>query len=151
MRAVFNAAIEAELIAKSPVRRIRLQRARTRHRPTLTPDELLRLAGAIQPRYRALVVVAGVLGLRWSEAIGLRVADINFFGRTVTVNQTISEVAGKLTVAPTKSHSSLRTMSVPQFVLDELAAHLAQYRKGCAPRMQGRKRCRRSIQPSNVA
>lgn len=43
-------------------------------RPTLTADELLRLADAVPPRYRARVLLAGTVGLRWGEAIGLLVS-----------------------------------------------------------------------------
>lgn len=128
LRAVFNAAVEADLIARSPVRAVRLAKAVGRARPTLTPEELFRLADAIGPRFRALVLVAGTLGLRWSEAVGLRVADVNFLGRTITVTQTLAEVAGRLEVAPVKSRSSLRTLSVPGFLLEELANHIATQR-----------------------
>lgn len=126
LRAVFNAAVDSELLGRSPVRNIRTARADPRERPTLTMDEILRLADAIPQRYRALVLVGAVLGLRWSEAIGLRVSDVDFLRRTLTVNQTISEVEGRLNVAPTKSRKSKRTMSVPQFVIDELARHAAR-------------------------
>jgi integrase len=126
LRAVFNAAVEADVIARSPVRGLRMRNGDARERPTLTPDELERLATAIGPRYRALVLVAGVLALRWSEAIGLRVCDISFLGRSLSVRQTISEVEGRLQVAETKSRASRRTLAVPQFLLDELSAHLAR-------------------------
>ncbi len=86
------------------------------------------MADAIGPRFRALVLVAGTLGLRWSEAIGLRVADVNFLGRTVTVSQTLAEVGGRLEVAPAKSRSSVRTLSVPGFLLEELADHISTQR-----------------------
>lgn len=129
IRAVFNAAVEAEILTRSPVRAIRTSRAENRDRPTLTIEEILRLADAIDDRYRALVLVGAVLGLRWSEAIGLRVSDVDFLRRTLTVSQTISEVEGRLNVAPTKSRKSRRTMSVPQFVIDELARHAADFRR----------------------
>lgn len=128
LRAVFNAAVESDLIGRSPVRAVRLAKAVGRARPTLTPEELFRLADAIGPRFRALVLVAGTLGLRWSEAVGLRVADVNFLGRTITVSQTLAEVGGRLEVAPAKSRSSLRTLSVPGFLLAELADHIATQR-----------------------
>jgi integrase len=127
IRAVFNAAVEAEILARSPVRGIRIAKSENRERPTLTMDEILRLADAVGDRYRALVLVGGVLGLRWSEAIGLRVSDVDFLRRTLTVWQTISEVEGRLNVAPTKSRKSGRTMSVPRFVIDELAQHVARF------------------------
>lgn len=129
LRAVSNAAVEAELLGRSPVRSIRTAKADSRERPTLTMDEILRLVDAIGERYRALVLIGAVLGLRWSEAIGLRVDDVDFLHRTLTVNQTISEVEGRLAIAPTKSRKSKRTMSVPQFVIDELAAHAARFER----------------------
>lgn len=124
LRAVLNAAVDADVIARSPLRGVRVRKGEARERPTLTPEELQRLADAIGPRYRALVLVAGVIGLRWSEAIGLRVRDIDFLQRAIHVRQTISEVEGHLAVAETKSRSSRRTLAIPQFLVDELAAHL---------------------------
>lgn len=96
LRAVLNAAVEADLIGRSPVRGLRLSKGQRRERVTLTPEQLLALADAVGPRYRALILVGGTLGLRWSEAIALRVCDIDFLRRTVTVAQTISEVNGRL-------------------------------------------------------
>jgi integrase len=127
IRAVFNAAVEADILARSPVRAIRTAKTESRDRPTLTMVEILRLADAIGDRYRPLVLVGAVLGLRWSEAIGLRVSDVDFLRRTLTVSQTLSEVEGRLDVAPTKSRKSRRTMSVPKFVIDELARHAANF------------------------
>lgn len=130
VRAVFNAAVDADLIARSPVRGIRRTNGEAKRRPTLTPDELLDLADAIGPRYRVLVLVAGVLGLRWSEAIGLRLGDIDSTAGTITVSQTVAEVAGQVEIAPTKSRASRRTLSVPRFLLDELAAHVQRHGGG---------------------
>jgi integrase len=127
VRAVFNAAVDAEILARSPVRAIRTAKAEPRDRPTLTMEEILRLADSIGERYRSLVLVGAILGLRWSEAIGVRVSDVDFLRRALTVSQTISEVEGRLSVAPTKSRKSRRMMSVPQFVIDELARHAAAY------------------------
>lgn len=123
LRAVMNAAADADVIARSPVRGVRAKKGEARERPTLKPEELERFADAIGPRYRALVLVAGVLGLRWSEPIGLRVRDVDHTQRTIHIRQAISEVEGRLSVSETKSRSSRRTICVPQFLIDELAAH----------------------------
>lgn len=128
LRAVLNAAVEADLIGRSPLRGLRSSKSNRRERVTLTPDQLLALADAVGPRYRALVLLGGTLGLRWSEAIALRVRDIDFLRRTITVAQTISEVNGKHETAETKSTASARTLSVPQFLLDAVAEHLATQR-----------------------
>lgn len=123
--ALFAAAVEADLIQRSPVRprSLALERPARRPRPTLTPGELQRLADAVPLRYRALVLVAGVLGLRWSEAIGLRVVGVDFLRRTLTVAQTVEEVAGRVRVVDlTNTDASRRTMSVPGVLIDELGA-----------------------------
>jgi integrase len=134
--ALFKHAEDCEYIDRSPVRRARLgmPERQVRERPMLTPAELLRLADEIEPRYRALVLVGGALGLRWSEAIGLRIRDLNLADGTVTVAQTVQEVAGKVSiVAATKSASSRRTLTVPRFLLDVLEAHIAEFRPGAGP------------------
>jgi integrase len=115
LRAVLNAAVAADLISRSPVRSIKLETAAPCERPTLTPEQLDALASEVPGRYRALVLLAGVVGLRWSELVGLRAGSINFLARTVTISETISEVGGRHAVAITKSKSSGRTLSVPAF------------------------------------
>jgi integrase len=132
LKAILNAAVEADLIARSPIRAIRVTSGPPRERPTLTLNELARLA-AVDARYRALILSAGVLGLRWSEAIGLRIGDVDFLRRTLTVRQTMAEVDGRFHVADTKTRSSRRTLSVPAFLIDELAEHLATHRHGTGP------------------
>ena len=95
----------------------------------MTPSDLERLAQAVPHRYRALILVAGVLGLRWGEAVALRVRDLDFLRRTVTVAQVIEEVAGHLeVVTDAKTTASLRTLTAPPFLVDELALHLASHR-----------------------
>ncbi|GAC1545915.1 MAG: site-specific integrase [Acidimicrobiales bacterium] len=130
VRAVLNAAVDADLLIRSPARKIALPKVRPPDRQPLTAKELLRLADAVDARYRALVLVGGVLGLRWGESIGLRLCDIDFMRRTVTVAQVVEEVAGQLRVLPgqAKTAGSLRTITAPPFLIDALALHLAEYR-----------------------
>ena len=124
LKSVTNAAIDADLLARSPVRNLRLSSGPPRRRPTLTPGELSHLAEAMPPTFRALVLTAGLLGLRWSEAAGLRVRDVDFLHRAIPVHQTLAEVGGIVEVAPTKSRASRRTLSAPPFLIDELEVDL---------------------------
>ncbi|MDQ1394502.1 MAG: hypothetical protein QOF30_3479 [Acidimicrobiaceae bacterium] len=131
--AVFNAAVDAEIIGRSPARKAALPRVRPPEKAHLTAAELLRLAGEVPSCYRALVLVGGVLGLRWEEAIGLRVRHIDFLRRSGTVAQTVEEVAGHLTVvAQAKSEAGLRSMTAPAFLTEELVRHLAEHRPATA-------------------
>lgn len=130
LRALFNAAVESDRLPRSPVRVRSLDLGPTlrTQRPTLTAEQLLRLADEVPERYSALVLVAGVLGLRWSEAIALRVRDIDFLRRTLTVSQTIEEVAGKLrAIEATKTKASRRTMTVPPFLIERLSHVVASH------------------------
>ena len=131
LRAVFNAAVHGDLLGRSPCRNVALPRVRPPDRVVLSPVELDQLADAVPSRYRALILVAGVLGLRWGEAVGLRVRDVDFLRRTVTVAQTVEEVGGQLRpVTEAKTRSSLRTMATPPFLIDVLADHLSVHRAG---------------------
>ncbi len=130
LKAVLNAAVDADLIDRSPARKVALPRVLPRDRQLLTPEELLRLADEVPELYRALILVGGVLGLRWGEAIGLRVCDIDLLRGSVTVAQTVEEVAGQVRVMPgvAKTTGSLRTLAAPSFLIDEIAQHLKQHR-----------------------
>jgi integrase len=133
LRAVLNAAVDADLIARSPARKIALPRVLPPERATLTAEELVHLADELPAHYRCILLVGGVLGLRWGEAVALRVRDVDFLRRTVTVAQVVEEVAGHLTVvAEAKARASLRTMTAPSFLVEALARHLVEHRPGAA-------------------
>lgn len=133
LRALFNAAVDADILGRSPCRKIALPRAKPPARVAVSPGELERLASKVPARYRALILVGGVLGLRWGESVGLRVRDVDFLRRTITIAQTVEETSGHLRIVPeAKSNAGLRTLSAPAFVIDEIAAHLATYRQAAA-------------------
>ena len=67
-------------------------------------------------RYRSLVLLLGTAGLRWGEAAGLRVADIDFLRRKVLVHQ--NATGGTVETLKGGEH---RTLVLAQYVIDELA------------------------------
>ena len=85
-------------------------------------------------RYQALVLLAGTVGLRWGEAIGLSVRDVDFLRRRLSVRQTVEEVSGHVQiVASTKTEASRRSFALPAFLVEQIAAHLAQHRPDAGP------------------
>lgn len=61
--------------------------------------------------------------------IALRVRDIDFTRQTITVAQTVEELAGHPAIVPEgKRPARLRTMAAPAFLLDRTGPHLATYR-----------------------
>jgi integrase len=124
LRAILNAAVEADLIRRSPCRGIRMPPPKRREIRFVSPIELERLADAVPLEYRPMVYVAGVLGLRWSEVAGLRVGRIDLSARTLSVVETLAEVEGQVAFAEVKSPASRRTISMPRFLTSMLAKHL---------------------------
>ena len=69
---IMSLAEEDGIIQATPCRRISLPPVVIDERRFLTAAEVERLAGTIDPRYRALIYIASYLGLRWHEIAGLR-------------------------------------------------------------------------------
>lgn len=124
LRAILAAAVEAELIARTPCRGVHLPPDERAERAVLSVDDLARLADAMALEYRPVVYLGGVLGLRWSEVAGLRVRRVNFFRGCVEVAETLAEVEGHLIPAGPKSAAGRRTLAVPGFLMDMLGDHL---------------------------
>lgn len=126
IRAIFNAAVDADLIARTPCRSVKLPRPDPTAHRILDPAELRRLAEAVPIDYRAMVYLAGVLGLRFGECAGLRIGRLDFFRKTLTVAESLGEVGGELVAGSPKSRASRRTLAVPEPLMELLAAHLAR-------------------------
>jgi integrase len=70
--------------------------------------------------------IGAVLGLRWSEVAGLRVGAIDMLQRKLTVAEAITrDSRGRPVVDTPKSTAGLRTIAMPEALVDLLAEHLA--------------------------
>jgi integrase len=122
--AVLEAAIQAGALVRNPAAGIRLPPSRSREMHFLSAAEVERLAQAITPPYGTLVRFAAYTGLRAGEIAALRVKRLDLLRGTVRVVESASEVGGRLISGPTKTHAE-RTVRLPRFLCDELAAYLA--------------------------
>ena len=77
-------------LVRSPCRNIRLPAVGRSKRHDLTPADVAKIAEVMPDRYRPMVWVGGVLGLRWSEVIGLKVGYLDLAGGTLTVAESIT-------------------------------------------------------------
>lgn len=117
---VLSDAVTARRLAANPAKGIEsLPRKTTRRHVYLTADEVHRLA-AEAGEHRALVLVLAFCGLRWGEAIALRVRDIEFLKRRLVVSENAVQLGVDHAVGVTKGRKT-RSMPVPSFVLDELS------------------------------
>jgi integrase len=126
VRAIFSYAVANDWLARSPCRNIRLPALTRSKRHDLTPDDIGTIAASMPDRYRVMVWVGGVLGLRWSEVIGLKVACVDLVGGTLTVAESITRgFGGQLVTGPPKSSAGNRTVTLPSTIVGLLSQHLA--------------------------
>src|ERR1035437_8166696 len=121
---MFAAAVDDRIVAASPCHQIRLPRDDRPEVIAPSVEQITALAGAVSPRYRALVVLLAGSGLRIGEALGLQVSDVDFLRRMVKVERKRLQ-SGR--IGPPKTLKCARTVPLGQVVVDELAAHLAAY------------------------
>jgi integrase len=128
MRALFTAAMDADLIGRSPCRGLKVPAAPPADEVgrALASDEVWALHQAMDDRYRAAVLVGALTGLRISEILGLQVGDLDLLRATLSVRRALVDTAGRLSVTPPKSKAGQRTMALPAVLVEELAAHMAR-------------------------
>lgn len=127
LRAILNEAANAGLIEKAPAT-IKHMNSKTKERPIITLDELIKLANSVPDKYRAAVLIAGTCGLRAGELFGLRRRDVDISRATIRVSQAVVSVPGKgAIVGPPKTKTSNRLIAVPTSLLEMLQAHLINH------------------------
>jgi integrase len=126
LRAALNAAVNAELLARSPARGIKLPQTPKTDVVTLRPAELHRLAAALPDRWGPMVYVAGTCGLRFSEVAGLRVGRVDLAHLRLQVVETTPQVGGDR--AQPKTAAGRRTVPMPALIAEVLDGHLHRYR-----------------------
>jgi integrase len=111
----------------NPCEGVELPSPATAEQRFLSPAEIELLASEIEPRFRALVLLAAYGGLRFGELGGLRRKRMDVLRGRVTVAETLVEVNGELSFGEPKTKRSRRTAPLPRRIVKELDAHLARY------------------------
>jgi integrase len=125
LAAIFNYAVAADWLARSPCRSIKLPSASVTRRRLLSPDDVAALAEAMDERYRPMVWLGAVLGWRWEEVAGLRVRAVDMLRGTNTVFETnIRDAKGRPVSGQPKSQASGRTVALPDGLVEVLASHM---------------------------
>lgn len=62
-------------------------------------------------------------GLRIGELLALEYGDISFEGCTLSVSKSYQHINGKDVITPPKTPKSIRTVSIPEFLRDELKVY----------------------------
>lgn len=128
LRAMLTTAEEDRLIPRNPCKIKGAGHERSVERPLLTTEQVLDIAATIEPRYRALVLLAAYGSLRRGELFGLRRRHVNELRGTVTVEGQAQRLTGQgRVIRQPKSDAGLRTVTIPAGVMAELVAHMNTY------------------------
>ena len=92
----------------------------------LSAREVALLADAIEPRYATLVYFLAYAGVRIGEAAALKIDKLDLLRGYVTIEDTLSEVAGRLSIGPTKTGNK-RRVTLPPFLRAILADYIPRY------------------------
>ena len=125
LASILDDAVRDGRISRNPARAGSVglpRKTRGRHR-YLTHQEVFRLAEAAGER-RTLILLLAYTGIRWGEAAGLRVKDIDFAKGRLHIVQNAVEVHGTVHVGTPKSARG-RLVPVPRFVLAALLDQVA--------------------------
>ena len=131
MHTIFQCAERWELIEKNPIKLVRVKGGTKRLKTprVLAPGEFHSLLPLIREPYRTMVLVAGCLGLRVSEIVGLQWQDFDFAGRTLLIQRSI--VHGR--VGDVKTEYSRDSVPLDSALIEVLMLH----KERCLPTSEG--------------
>ncbi len=121
LQSTLEAAVEDRLIPQNPARWCRLPPDQPRSMRFLAPEEIGLLLDAIVPPFGPAVLLGAYAGLRLGQVLGLEGRHVRLKDSTVTVEQSLTEVRGVVSLGPTKTKRSRRIVALPEFVA--LAMH----------------------------
>jgi integrase len=130
VRAIFNAAVSADVIGRTPCRGVRLPEVEETSHTILEPEELHRLAAQLPSRYRLMAYLGAILGLRFEEVAGLRRSSIDLADATVSITQTVTTAGGQVYIGPPKTAAGRRTLAIPEGLVRMLHEHLGKFGPG---------------------
>jgi len=129
LKAIMNTAVDDRLIRRNPCRIKGAGEERSPERPVLTLSQVFALADAFADRrYRLLILLAVFCSLRWGELAALRRKHIDMSAGLIRIEAAVVELTnGALVTGPPKSASGVRWVSIPPFLLPDVAEHLEQF------------------------
>jgi integrase len=130
LRQILQAAVDDRLIRENPCRLKGAATEHSRERQIPSLEEVARLADAIAPRFRSMVLLAAFAGLRKGECFGLARHHLGLDADppTVTVERSRvhTESQGMVFQDP-KTAAGARTLALPELLVDELRSHLERF------------------------
>ena len=128
LRQILARAVDDDRIAKNPCRIEGGGAERHPEQRFASLAELYQLASLVGPRYRALILTAGLAGLRQGELAALRRRDVDLLHGQITVRRKRLRLAsGQVIEDDPKSEAGKRRVALPGPLVKELDSHLAMF------------------------
>lgn len=121
LSSILDIAVRDRRIPENPARGIRLPKKRAKRRVYLTHTQVDLLAG--QSLHPEVIYFLAYTGLRWGEATGLRVRDVDISRGRVQVQENAVMVNGTIHTGTPKSHVT-RSVPYPEFIEPMLHAKM---------------------------
>lgn len=127
LRKALQQAVKLQLINKNPADFVEVPKQKGYKASFLDEEQVQKYLKAFSETNLYIPVLLGIgLGLRRGEALGVQWKDINFNSKTVTISRSLLPSGKGLIFHEPKTESSTRTISIPDFVLEELQRHKEQ-------------------------
>ncbi len=129
MRQLMDHAVRSGYIHANPCMEVNGGAERSKRRELLTESQVEALAEAVskeRPQYEALILLAGLVGLRWGEAVALKRRHVDLLNECVHVVEQVTEVEGRRVEVTDdlKTDAGRRVVFLRAKVLRALRAHL---------------------------
>jgi integrase len=123
MSRILAAAVKDGRLVRNPAVGVNLPRVVAAEPRYLTHQQAHALADACGS-YRLVVLFLAYTGVRWGEMAALRVGRLDLMRRRAEIAESVTLVRGVQTWGTPKGHER-RSVPIPRFLIDELAAHVA--------------------------
>jgi len=118
LAAILDVAVRDRRISSNPARGVRLPRRSKKKRNYLSASQVELLA-AYAGRHSTLVYVLAYTGVRWGEAVGLRVGTVDTQRRRMQIQENAVTIGSKIIVGTPKTHEN-RSVPFPAFLVEPL-------------------------------
>ena len=125
LSAAYNDAVRLGDLVRNPVRNTKMPNvtAMTTKPLSRTDWEKVYLEAMKNPRMHARIEVAGMLGLRPGEALGLKWSDLNVEDCTLLVERQVQRAKGKGLILKEVKQKTIRTLKISQETVHILLTH----------------------------
>ena len=127
VRSVFRAAVKDKVIGSDPTDGVRLPRRRRADAAMSipAPEEVGLLMAVADDQVRPFIALCAFAGLRLGEAAGVRVGDIDFLRKSLTVARQVQRLNGGVVDVRAPKYGSERVIHLADSLVDLLAEYVA--------------------------